>query len=1001
MTEKRSWYGRPLAACCLLAALTILSAYIILSPGDKREGGEGIFYRITIRHYGTDAREMEINAAIPLEDALSAIPGLERIMTVSENGRLRAFASFRHSRRFLSLSKEENDYYDLVREAAQKVYETMPSSAQRPEISSSGDFQIPFWTAAVYASSGGEAPDGALLERIIKPALNSIEGVGEVEIAGLGVSEIVILLDQERSASLGLSPGTIAGALAANDVVFSGGVLYYMGLKIPLRVDGRYADLKALEEALIPLAGGGYTRLKALGEIREQLREADTLSRLNGKRTAMISVSAASGADTRMLSGRIKKELEKFTVFPLEICVLEDRGAEEAAAFRSVLIAALQASLLVALAAVLLGMGKSMRSNGLVCAAAIPLVSVISAAILTAAGFPVDKKFLAGLAVGIGGAVDAVILSAEGFGRAKKHSDGKLVLSRIWPPLISGAATNIAALIPLLAITAAGEITVIAAALGTVTLVSVILALTLLPPLFFLEGRPVINPGILCFHGLSRSSSRFMAGLIRFCMKRSIVFPVFSLLVSIAAILGLAAAGADTSGEWAQDSVYVQIELDGGFLKEELDPLLASWAEDLMNENAVLNVQTGARTGSGYALVCFDPGKTGIAEFREFIRSKKIPGAFIYIPEPSPKDRIWSITVSGDDSEKCRELARAAASLCSGLPLVKETVLNFKQGGPKLTLYPQRELLAQAGMFFSFPADTVRRGIHGPVAYKRMAEAGQYAGKETDVRVKFRDFLSAGEVLGIPLAAGNALETVRTGSVMEAVKTQEASAIQRENRRRIASLSIRTMPGDPRFFKDNAMEALKGIELPPGYTIEFDPEAIRRAESLSGRFLNFIWAVLFCYMIIAAAEESFVLPLIILASIPPSLAIPVLVLVISGAPVNTAVACALIAVSGMTVNASVISAGELWKKGSQRTISVYKVLKSRLPALLATSGTTIAGGLPFLFLREANNTLVRTLALVTVLGVGASFLFSLTLVPSLMNLYFRFRKPCSAWRDSI
>jgi multidrug efflux pump subunit AcrB len=226
---------------------------------------------------------------------------------------------------------------------------------------------------------------------------------------------------------------------------------------------------------------------------------------------------------------------------------------------------------------------------------------------------------------------------------------------------------------------------------------------------------------------------------------------------------------------------------------------------------------------------------------------------------------------------------------------------------------------------------------------------------------------------------------------MEAVKSQEASAIQRENRRRIASISIRTSPGDPRLFRNKTMEVLKKLVLPPGYKIEFDPEAVRQAEALSGKFLNFIWAVLFCYMIIAAAEESFIFPLIVLSSVPPSLAVPVLVFTSSGVPVNAAAACALVAVSGMTVNASVICGGELWRQGLAKTMSVCKSLRSRIPALLATTGTTIAGALPFLFIREGNNALVRTLTLVTVMGAGVSFFCSLTLVPSLMNLYFRLR----------
>ena len=1009
MNEKRSWFERPLAALCILSALTILSIYVIYSSdGSKGDIGEA-GYMITMRHYGSDAREMERTIAIPMEDVLSAIPGINRIMTLSENNQVRAYVVFRRSRRGFFAADDE--YYEAVREAAQMVYETLPSSAQRPELSSSGDFRVPFWTAAVYAAGGEELPDAALLERTVKPALKGIDGVGEVEIAGPGIREIVISLDQEKSAALGLSPAHIANFLGNNDAFFSGGFFRYGSLEIPLRLDGRYPNLEALGEALIPLSGVSFSaaiRLKEIADIREQEREGDTLSRLNGKRTAVISVTATSGTEAGLLSGRIKKEMENFSSLPMEFRVLEDRGAEEAAAFRSVFAAALKASILVALAAMLLGMGKKAGlKTGLICAAAIPLILVVSAACLSAMGFPLNRKFLAGLAVGIGSAVDAVILSAEGFGRARHPREGKSILRGIWPPLFLGAATTVSALIPLAGIGEVADIAdisdiaVIISALGIVTMVSVVFALAILPPLFLRKNSAsqVKPPN---FKKVRRRLARFFAGTMRFCTKRAVVFPATSLFVCVAAVFALIAAGTDTGGEWSEDSVYAQVEFEGGFLKEEGDILLASWALNIAEHPGIRELQTGARTGSGYGLVTFDPRVTDINEVRNLVRSSTIPGAFIYIPEASAGDRIWNITVSGDDSDKCRELAKMAASLSSTLPFAKEVVLNFKDGGPRLTLVPRRDFLAQGGMRFSLAADTVKRGVHGPVAYKRTGYAG-----ETDVRLRFAPpgngnlrgtaGFTGDDVLLIPLAAnGDKQRALRTGTLMESEKTQEVSGIRRENRRRVASFSIRTDPGDPRVFRDRVMETLKDMELPPGYRIEFDPDVIRQAESLSLKFLNIIWAVLFCYMIIAAVKESFILPLIILSSIPLSLAVPVLILVLSGMPINAATACAMVAVSGMAVSASVISAGELWRRGAENS---YRVLRGCLPALIAMTGTTIFGALPFIFLREGANALVRMLALVSLLGVGTSFFCSFTLIPSLMNIYSQFRnrrKKCSA-----
>ena len=99
MIGKRTFFQRPFAAICLLAGITILSLYLIFNSGDRQEGGGDIGYSITLKHYGIDAREMETSVAIPLEDALSAIPGADRITTISENGQTRAFVDFQKKRR--------------------------------------------------------------------------------------------------------------------------------------------------------------------------------------------------------------------------------------------------------------------------------------------------------------------------------------------------------------------------------------------------------------------------------------------------------------------------------------------------------------------------------------------------------------------------------------------------------------------------------------------------------------------------------------------------------------------------------------------------------------------------------------------------------------------------------------------------------------------------------------------------------------------------------------
>jgi HAE1 family hydrophobic/amphiphilic exporter-1 len=196
---------------------------------------------------------------------------------------------------------------------------------------------------------------------------------------------------------------------------------------------------------------------------------------------------------------------------------------------------------------------------------------------------------------------------------------------------------------------------------------------------------------------------------------------------------------------------------------------------------------------------------------------------------------------------------------------------------------------------------------------------------------------------------------------------------------------------DPRKAREKILSVLQTLDLPPGYTSEFDREAIRMAETLSKASFRFLFALLFCYMIIAASSESFGLPLIILSSVPPSLAVPVLILASLGFPVDAAVACSLVAVSGMAVNASVLT-GENFKqflksKKPLETMTTYRLLRSRLPVLVACTGTTAAGTLPFLLLRENTNAILKILSLVAFFGVTASAFCALVLIPSWVQLW--------------
>jgi multidrug efflux pump subunit AcrB len=982
-----SFLERKKAALCILAGICAVSLFVMHNSINKVNEKTGGSYVVKIKHYGLDALEMERSVTIPLEDALSAVSGVMTVQSSSENSLSRIFIRFRRGGK---------GTYEAVRDAAQRVYETLPSSAQRPEILSSNNSRVPVWSASVTAEDGDSFSAAQILEKIVKPRFESLEGAGEVIVSGAGLNEIVIALDQEKLDVLGLEPAAVGAALGRNDSIFSGGSIKQGNREIVVTVDGR----DSLNRALIPLGDGRFVELSQIALVTEQERQPDILSRLNGKKTAGIAVMGRNDADLRRLSNEIKKEiasLEKDLSLPFKFTVLSDLGAQEAAAFRSVFNAALLGAIMVALISFLLKGKKASNRSGYFCALSIPFICLVSAAVLSTAGFSVNRLMLAGIAAGIGTAVDAVILVSERLRKCVDYNAARAALSDLASPLLAGAATTVAALIPLFAIEDGG-VRVIANAIAIVCLTAFVMSLTLLPPLLLWgldrsSARP--QPGLLSKlstvfaqvkRRLSRVLCRVLAADIGFCIRRPLAVTAIALALSAAAVFALFTKGVDTSGYGSEDSVYAQVEFEGGLLAEEADRLLAAYGEKLASCAGIKNVETGARTGSGSLLISFDPKLTRAQTVREIAKNIPIPGGFVFFQENSNKDRYWEIKIYGDEDQKCRELAEELAYLCASHPLIRERVLNFKQGSKKLLLLPDREIIAAGGAEskagFASAASRARLGVYGPVAYKKMNADG-----EIDVRIRTGGIKPPDREETLSILTGGGL---RLSSLMKTKEEVEPSSIRRDDRRRTASITVSTAPMDPRRVRREIGEVIKKIDFPPGYSAEFDPDAIRQAKALSATVLSLVLAVIFCYMIIASINESFIVPLLILCAIPPSLAVPALCLALSGSAYNSAVACAFIAVSGMTVNAAVLCVD-----GLRKNPGVYSALRRKMPVLLATTATTVAGALPFLFLTEGANTLIRTLSLTGALGVACSCICSVTVIPALFTILKNFIKPYS------
>ncbi|MDR2865531.1 MAG: efflux RND transporter permease subunit [Spirochaetaceae bacterium] len=1019
MNKTARWLKRPVASLCICAILVIASLFVLITAENKVSGESSGAYTVTIRHYGVNMQEIEKTISIPLEDGLSSLDGVKDVLSLSEDSRSQVFVRFEQNEKRIFKQKRKNGNYQALRDIVQRVYETLPPSVQRPEIIAADSFIHPVWTAAIPAKDNFSIYN--LLNKVIKPSLSALDGVADVELSGIGVNEIIIALKPQEAAFAGINTAKISQTLSLNDVLLPGGRLTDNDREYMLMIDGRYETTESLQDALIPLDTGAYVKLKDIADVKEQEREADILARLNGEKAVIISVLPEFNADKGKLSKTIKRAIEKFTNHHIEFIIIHDRGAEESAAFRSLMSAIVQALCVLAGVSFFLTGKQGRRRYRLpfMCAMLVPLTALVSAAILSALGGNFDKISLSGLAIGLGSAIDSILLCAESFSSLDSVNEGQSALHRLCPVLASASLTTIISLTPLVFLPFVSKTIIsIALSIAVVTFVSVLFSLFLAPPLFLWQKREGNIKHIkesyigdkkqraLIFQKTDEKIKRLFkkirclcVKILLFCMKKPALVCVFMVFISGAGLVAIMSAKPDTGEPGSEDSLYLRIEFPAALRKEEVDKQVSAWVKKIKTHSGIKHIQSGSTTGSASVLISFNPLVVESQDIREMVRNEEIPGAFIYINEYFSDERIWEIKIFGDSTEKCVKIAQEAANICRSIPFIKQTVFNFKDGSPNLFIKPQREKIAvsHGGQDISFMniAEELRGALFGPVIYKRLDKQNRETG-ELDVRIK-----GSGDIMLSKNEMGNLLISDRYGSrikldtLVEHELQTNLSSVRRENRRRVVSISVRTKPDDPRKIRDLIMPYLDRIELPPAYSFEFDRDALEGAEALSKTIYYFILAMFFCYIIIAISNESFFLPLAVLAVIPPSAAVPALFLYAFGFSFNAASACAFIVVCGMTVNAAVLISDEIKNRlkvedanisSKARCRLMYKAVRKRLPALFGTSVTTIISSLPFLFLGEGVNIIIRTLSLIVILGSAFSCIFSILFIPALAVL---------------
>jgi HAE1 family hydrophobic/amphiphilic exporter-1 len=1001
----------------LLGAISLTRLPVDLMP-------ESEFPSITVRvnYQGVGPLEMEELVTRPIEQAVSAIAGLEQVNATSNEGSSMVRLQF-------AWGTDLNEAADEVRTRVDRVRGRLPEDADPPNIFKFDSNAMPIMGIGV---EGDYDPVTLreLAENDLSPRLERVEGVASVTIDGGLRRQIHVDLSREKIQALNLSVDRITQVLRSENQNIPLGEVDDADRRFLLRSPGQYTSLEDIANLIVMTREGVPVYLRDIAEVSDATEDRRSITRINGRPGIRMRVQKQSGKNTVQVAEGVRAEIERINVDTptLRLAVLDDQSKFIERAIHSVQEHAMIGSILVVI--IIFLFLRNVRSTLIICTS-IPISVIGTFALLYFGGYTLNTLTFGGLALGIGMVVDAAIVVLENTYRHLEMGKDRMTAAidgseEVWSAILASTLTHIAVFVPMLFLSGMAQITFgqLAAVVSFSLAMSLFVAVTIVPVLCsrFLdppdhgEGRAGIMAALYRWSDrvLNKLDDVYARALHVALQHRPTVFAVGIALFVASIYLGQF-IGVELQPLTDEGEVTVDAELAVGTRVEITEQVLVGLEErirELVPETTML-VTNASGGGGGFGgggsghrgninvrLVPKDERTRSSDDIAQALRRELsgIPGVAVRA-RPSGGQQMrgmpgggggdgsrFSVEIRGHDLGVSQRLAQDVKTLLDSTPGIADSRVGREEGRPEIAVRVDRDKAALLGLSVTGVANTIRTNLAGTQAAMFRTEGNEYP---IVVRLREEDrgaISSVGDVListpqGQVLPARNVMVTAREqGPVQIDRKNQER--IQRVNAEVETTLSEAV---------DAVQARLPELQVPQGFSVGFGNEVEEQAKSFRELQMVLILAIILVYTVMASQYESLRDPFIIMFSIPLASIGVVGSLLLTNTPFSMQAYIGIIMLAGIVVSNAILLvdyANTLRHRDKMELRPAIELAgRHRLRPILMTSICTMLGLVPMSLGIGEGSELQVPLARVVIGGLLTSTMITLVFVPALYTVF--------------
>jgi hydrophobic/amphiphilic exporter-1 (mainly G- bacteria), HAE1 family len=1015
---------RPVFATMIILSLTVVGLFSYKSLGvDLFPKIDLPTVTVTVINPGASPQEIETEITDRVEGAVNTISGIDELRSTSVEGASQVFITF-------LLDKNVDVAAQEVRNKVDLIVNDLPVTAEKPVVQKLDTDASPVARIAVSAPrSLKEVTDVA--DKQIKQRIESINGVGDVQIVGGREREIEIWVDPDKLRAYNVTVAEVANAVRAQNMEVPGGRVDEGARELTVRTMGRIVEPKDFNNLVVANRGNYSVKLSDVGYAEDGFEEPRTEARLNGEPAVTLVVSKQSGQNTVAVADAVKERLKE--IAPTLPAGFRTQVVGDQSIFIKASIEAIQTHLIEGsiLAAIVVFLFLWSARSTLIAGIAIPTSLIATFGLMNGMGFTLNQITMLALTLMVGIVIDDAIVVLENIFRFIEEKGVPPFQAAIEGTKEIGLAV-MATTLSLLAVFLpvgfmGGIVGRFMSSFGFTSsfaiAVSLLVSFTLTPMLAArlikrsddaeegkLERATEPNDKGSKESRFYRPIDRTYTAMLRWSMAHRWAIVVACVLAIVSIVPLFMFVGKNFLPVDDQSQFEINVRAPEGYTLAATSALCERIAADVRKLPGVTDTLTTIGAGQQqqvnvaniYVKLRPIEERTQDQDALMLRARDEIVGKYLkQYPDQlrTSVNQVAAISgggfrnadiqyvIGGPDLDKLAKYTNDLLQKMKTLPDVVDVDSTLILGKPELRVVIDRARAADLGVRVGDIAQALNTLVAGEKVSTFNAGKDQY-----NVRVRAAgEYRASVDGLKRMIVSSSKIGWVSLDNLVQVENGTGPSAIDRLNRERQVTLLANVKPGGSQAAVIARMnEFVKQEHMEPGYASATTGRARELARSAYYFLLAFALSFIFMYMVLAAQFESFIHPITILLTLPLAIPFGIVSLLITGQTVNIFSGLGLLLLFGVVKKNAILQidhTNQLRERGMERFEAIIRANRDRLRPILMTTIALVAGMLPLTISSGPGSGTNRSIGVLVVGGQSLCLLLTLLAVPVFYSLF--------------